>query len=141
MLSGLIYCGVCGAAMVGNRKFSGRSKLKYVTYRCNHRDRTKGCTNKEIRREYIENYVVDQLHKNLLCEEAIPELVVRLNEYIEQNEDESMNEIPVIRESSLRKSISRFRILSMLFLRVLLMHHFCPKWRTWNITKPVWKCG
>lgn len=37
LLSGLIYCGKCGGAMVGNRRYSGRNKDLYVTYECSTR--------------------------------------------------------------------------------------------------------
>jgi len=33
LLSGLINCGDCNGAMVGNRKFAGRNKTLYVTER------------------------------------------------------------------------------------------------------------
>lgn len=63
--------------MMGN----GRNKLKYVTYRCGNRDRTKECRNKELRREYIEGYVIHELEQRILNEESFPHLVRQLNEY------------------------------------------------------------
>ncbi|WP_179086302.1 MULTISPECIES: recombinase family protein [Paenibacillus] len=87
LLSGLIVCGEClknvgtPYSMMGNTKFSGRNKLKYVTYRCGNRDRTKECNNPELRREYIENYVISQLQEKIFNEEAIPLLAKQLNDY------------------------------------------------------------
>ncbi|EIW19597.1 MULTISPECIES: recombinase family protein [Pelosinus] len=87
LLSGLIVCGEClkregkTHSMMGNVKHSGRAKTKHVTYRCANRDRTKQCDNKELRREYIENYVLTQLEKNIFSEKAIPFLVKKLNDY------------------------------------------------------------
>ncbi|WP_246066949.1 recombinase family protein [Paenibacillus koleovorans] len=66
LLSGLTICGGClkklgqEFSMMGNVKYCGRNKLKYVTYRCGNRDRTKECKNKELRREYIESYVLHE---------------------------------------------------------------------------------
>ena len=55
-LGSFIRCGYCGRAMYGNRRYSGRNKNLYVTYRCpTHKDR---CNNKEINRGYIEAYVL-----------------------------------------------------------------------------------
>ena len=87
LLSGLIVCGEClkregtEYSMMGNCKYSGRSKIKHVTYRCANRVNRNSCDNKEIRREYIENYVLDQLEKNIFSEKAIPVLVRKLNDY------------------------------------------------------------
>ncbi|MDN4080083.1 recombinase zinc beta ribbon domain-containing protein [Paenibacillus polymyxa] len=67
--------------MMGNTKYSGRSKLKYVTYRCGNRDRTKACKNPELRREYIEAYVLAQLQEKIFYDQAIPVLAKQLNEY------------------------------------------------------------
>lgn len=88
LLSGLIYCGDCEKkhdkefSMVGNVKYCGRNKNKYVTYRCGNKDRTKDCAGKEIRREYIENYVIDQLEANIFSESAIPVLVDQVHKQI-----------------------------------------------------------
>ncbi|MEK5507339.1 recombinase family protein [Paenibacillus sp. FSL P4-0113] len=92
LLSGLIVCGEClknvgiQYAMMGNTKYSGRSKLKYVTYRCGNRDRTKACKNPELRREYIEAYVLAQLQEKIFNDEAIPLLAKQLNEYQKSKE-------------------------------------------------------
>lgn len=87
LLSGLVVCGEClknvgtQYAMMGNTKFSGRNKLKYVTYRCGNRDRSKACHNPELRREYIENYVLSQLQEKIFNNKAIPVLAKQLNDY------------------------------------------------------------
>lgn len=81
LLSGLIFCGECGLAMQGNHRRGNDKRPKYISYRCGHRDRTKQCNNKEIRREYIEMYVLDQLEQHLFNEAAIPRLLKMLNEY------------------------------------------------------------
>jgi len=56
LLSGKIFCGECGFTMGGNKKLSGRSKSTHITYRCLGRKNKHICTNKEIRREYIDMY-------------------------------------------------------------------------------------
>jgi len=63
LLSGKIECGECGSAYCGARKFSGRNKTLYVTYKCNKKDRQSSriCGNSDIRREYIESFVLDRI--------------------------------------------------------------------------------
>jgi len=102
LLEGIIFCGECGHAMVGNRRFSGRNKKKYVTYRCGNRDRTKSCSNKEIRREYIEKYVIEQLHKNIFCDEAIPILVQELTQCIAESDSQSKQDLSVLNKELLK---------------------------------------
>ncbi|MFF2157804.1 hypothetical protein ACFVVQ_21140 [Paenibacillus chitinolyticus] len=87
LLRGLIVCdeslervGI-RYSMMGNIKFSGRNKLKYVTYRCGNSDRTKEWNNPEIRREYIESYIISQWQEKIFNEEAIPLLAKQLNDY------------------------------------------------------------
>lgn len=91
LLSGLIYCGECGHAMQGNSRISGRSKERYISYRCGHKDRAKPCQNKEIRREYIEAFVLSELQKKLFNDDVIPQLTSKLNAHLAAN-DETRNE-------------------------------------------------
>ena len=82
LLAGKIFC-TCGSKMSGNRRFSGRSKLKYLTYRCTKRNQ-KGptsCTAKEIRKEYLEDWVIDELLTNVLSKDMLPVILKKLNDY------------------------------------------------------------
>ncbi|MEM1485549.1 recombinase family protein [Oscillospiraceae bacterium PP1C4] len=85
LLSGLIYCGECGYAMHGNARYPAPDRPKLVTYRCSHRDNNLSCNNKEIKRDDVENFVIDQLQKYMFNDEIIPKLTKNLNEYITQN--------------------------------------------------------
>jgi len=105
LLSGLIVCGEClkregkAYSMMGNVKHSGRDKIKHVTYRCANRDRTKQCDNKELRREYIENYVLTELEKNIFSEKAIPFLVKKLNNYQETVCSDQAKELAYLKDT------------------------------------------
>lgn len=87
LLSGLIVCGEClknhghDFAMMGNSRSIGRNKMKYVSYRCGNRDNKKNCDNTELRREYIENFVISELHSKIFNDDVIPYLVEQLNDY------------------------------------------------------------
>lgn len=105
LLSGLIYCGHCEKiygqkfSMVGSVKYCGRNKTKYVTYRCGNKDRSKSCASKEIRREYIENYVLEQLETSIFCEDAIPSLVDRVQKHIKKLDVDIENEMKQIQKN------------------------------------------
>ena len=76
LLSGLVRCS-CGSSMQGNRRKAKtrqnpnwKPKPTYVSYRCGFR-KTKDkalCNNLEIRKEYLEIYVVDEVQKLLSIE-------------------------------------------------------------------------
>lgn len=84
LLSGLIYCGECGHAMHGNGRYPAPDRPKVITYKCNHRDNNLNCTNKEIRRDIVENFVIDQLQKYLFNDDMIPQITSELNDYIQK---------------------------------------------------------
>ena len=55
LLTGKLVCDVCGKRMIGNLRFSGRSKTRLATYRCNtHRAM---CNNKELNKDYLDAYM------------------------------------------------------------------------------------
>lgn len=81
LLSGLIFCGKCGGAMVGNRRYSGRNKSLYITYECSTRKRKKTCDGKDIGKDFVENTVINYLERNVFSLEAIEKLVAKISEY------------------------------------------------------------
>ena len=81
ILSGMIFCGECGQPMFGNFRKGGRHKLPYASYRCGNRKSHKGCCNKEIRREYVEDFVLESLQKVLFAPKASKQIVKLMKEY------------------------------------------------------------
>jgi len=81
LLSGKIYCGKCGGAMVGNRRRAGRNKDIYASYECSTRKRAKTCDMKEIEKGFVENAVIEQLETDILSPEAIEKLIVIISDY------------------------------------------------------------
>lgn len=86
LLSGLIFCGECGHTMQGNSRISGRSKERYISYRCGQKDRGIKCNNKEVRREYIEAFVLSELQNKLFNDNVIPVLTEKLNAHLATND-------------------------------------------------------
>ncbi len=88
LLSGKIFCGECGFSMCGDKRHAGRNKNLLVTYRCVGRKNKHTCQNKEIRREYIEAYVLETLSEYLFNEKLISKIVEAYHAYqLETNAD------------------------------------------------------
>ena len=81
LLSGKVYCRECGKAMVGNSRHSGRSKLLHVTYRCPSRKYC--CCNKEINRDYLEDYVRELIESQILNAAALKKLQRKVEKHAE----------------------------------------------------------
>ncbi len=81
LLSRKVICGECGRVYTGNRKNSGRKKTLHVTYACTGRKSRNGCENKEIRREYLETFVMEKLAEYLFDETLIPKICAAYGEY------------------------------------------------------------
>ena len=104
LLSGKIICGTCGRAYCGSRRKSGRNKNLIVSYCCNTRQR-KGrevCDNKEIRREYIEALILDELARNIFDDSLFPVIAEYFNEYNAQKHEHSRKALEVARKTVTR---------------------------------------
>lgn len=81
LLSGLIVCAECGQHYQGNSR-KGGSGTVYSSYRCGKKQNHKiGCNNKEIEKNKLENFVIEQLQNYLFSDEAINEIAHQVNEY------------------------------------------------------------
>lgn len=94
LLAGIVKCS-CGSAMHGNRRRAKRitslglkEKPEYVSYRCGCRKNKSSmvCDNPEIRKEYLEEYVLTELEKIVLNDNVIDELSKKVNEYLSEEE-------------------------------------------------------
>lgn len=55
MLTGKVFCGVCGKRIQGNLRFSGERKNQMATYHCTMFRKIYG--NKENKKDYLDVYV------------------------------------------------------------------------------------
>jgi site-specific DNA recombinase len=92
LLTGLIRCGECGSAMYGKSHIDGRHGREYLSYACSGRKYKKICHNQEIRKEYIESYVLKQLQVNLFSEHSIKKLSSMLSDYNKRLKEKSDTE-------------------------------------------------
>jgi site-specific DNA recombinase len=114
LLSSKIVCGECGYAMAGCRQYSGRNKNLRVTYRCMGRKNKHVCKIKDIRKEYIEAFVLEKLSEYVFNDSLVKKIANRAKEFLAaSNEDEmSKRESIMKRISTLNKEIDNLVILA-----------------------------
>ena len=100
LLSGKVFCGICGNTYCGNRQ-NNRQGYLYITYRCNTRSRKGGqaCSNKEINRDKLEKYVLKLLSDVLFDEKRIPAIIEEYNKAAVDNLDSGREERKAIKKS------------------------------------------
>ena len=82
LLSGLIYCGECGAKFHGtHRRGGGRP---YNVYRCNKQSNQMKCGCREIKAEFLENFVIDSLTEHFFANGACDGIKTQVNEKISE---------------------------------------------------------
>ncbi len=84
-LSGKIFCGNCGAALVGDCGTS-RHGTKHFYYSCAKRKKTRSCVKKSEKKDFIEWYLCEQTALYLLTEKNIEKIA---NKVVELAEKES----------------------------------------------------
>lgn len=95
LLSGIIRCGECGYAMHGNKRPSGIDG-EYISYRCGCKKSKNLCTNSEIRREPLEEYILSELERRLLSDEVIPEIVKHVNAKLVREEKQEEDRLQAL---------------------------------------------
>ncbi len=85
LLQGLIRCGDCGSMYQGNRRKSGKGNI-YISYRCSCKQNKMQCSNKEIKRDAVEGYILYELENQILNPDNVPEFVNKVNEQINENQ-------------------------------------------------------
>ena len=89
LLTGIIRCGECGHAMQGNKR-KDKYGNDYISYRCGCRKQKRDCKNREIKRDYLETFILQELEKNILNDNAIPALSKALNEKLKVSNDNNV---------------------------------------------------
>lgn len=94
ILSGLMRCKNCNAAMIGHAVKSG----KFFYYMCgNARRRGRGlCTTPLLPKDKIENFVVDKIKRYILTEENLEDVIRVTNEELSQQCHDELDRIDII---------------------------------------------
>lgn len=89
LLTGLIECGECHYAYVGDHTNARGNRAARTLYRCIGEKRYKVCKNKPVKKDEVESLVLDELDR-LFSTANIDEIVNQLYDYLEQK----INELP-----------------------------------------------
>lgn len=86
LLSGKIFCGECGSPYSGNKRKASSTHPEYISYRCSKQNGKKKCNNKEIRKELVEDMVLNKLSDIIFDNNIIPKILDNVNEFIVDKE-------------------------------------------------------
>lgn len=90
LLSGLIYCGDCGAKYCGSTSTKNKAGVTYKTgyYTCANRNKIGKCKNHIIRQDDIEEYVFKALIEKILNGNSVDSLIQKIQiEYNKMSDD------------------------------------------------------
>ena len=90
LLTTRLFCGKCGAMMTGVIGTSHTAR-QYRYYKCNHAKQSK-CDKKSVRKEWLEELVLDEIKELLASDEVIEELADRVYE-LQLQEDSAESSI------------------------------------------------
>lgn len=88
LLTGIIKCGECGYAMQGNKR-KDKYNNDYISYRCGCRKQKRDCTNREIKRDLLEDFILKELEDKVLSDDKIPFIAKELNNKLQKNKVEN----------------------------------------------------
>ena len=131
LLSGLLRCGVCGRAYIGQKAKGG----KFAYYICGtlYRDGAGTCEARYLNATRVEDFIVEKIRERILTEETIVELVTLVAEEIDALAGELAGRVKVIEGEleDVRKRLERLYealetsdlTLEVLSPRILSLRH------------------
>lgn len=92
LLTGMIYCGYCGEHLVGETGTSHvKAKTCFYYYKCNTlKRRTGNCIKETVRKDYIEELIIDTINKTILQSKYIEVLAKKMVEVFNKNVKEDL---------------------------------------------------
>ncbi len=107
LLSGLLKCGVCGRAYIGQKAKGGQ----FAYYICGtlYRDGAGTCEARYLNAPRVEDFIVEKIRERILTEETIVELVTLVTEEIDAMAGELAGRVEVIEGelADVRKRLGR----------------------------------
>lgn len=105
LLSGKLYCGKCDSGMVGESG-TGNHGEKHYYYTCANKKRFKTCDKKTVKKDWLENLVVEETVKNILQPDRIKYIAKKCIE-IQSNTSTISSELEMLKKqlSETKKSI------------------------------------
>ena len=94
LLTTKLFCGKCECLMVGESGTSGSKKKVHRYYKCVSVKYHRGCNKKSVRKEWIENLVIEQIQKVILNDK----LIENLAETIYKLQGAESSALPILRK-------------------------------------------
>jgi site-specific DNA recombinase len=92
LLTGKIYCGICGSAMTGEVRHT--KDHFYAYYRCNRGKRQKDCTQHSIPKDLVEKSVIEQINNKIFSARNIDSICKRIfTSYKDTNHDSQITSL------------------------------------------------
>ena len=106
LLTGKLFCGKCGSAMIG-KSGTSRSGNKHCYYGCWNRHNGKGCDKQNVRQDYIESLVLTKIHEILHNPEIFQLIIDKTWEfYLKQDTDQTELQSMQMELSNVEKGIT-----------------------------------
>lgn len=81
LLSGKIVCGECGSTYAGNARRADKKNPLYISYSCTKKNGTRTCHNPGIKRDELEEVVLNHLSEKVFNKEVLPKILEGYNEF------------------------------------------------------------
>ena len=114
LLKGKIFCGLCGTPYAGNRKISGKGSVSFY-YSCNRPKALGKCSNRSVRKDIIEQFVLNKLAEYVFSDSIIPGIVAAYNTYLKNRNGSQAQRITELK-SELRKTESKAESIAELLI-------------------------
>ena len=103
LLTGMVFCGLCGHRYCGDSMQTGGEKNRSVigTYFCNNRKNhgAHACSNSNIHQEPLEELVLQKIEEIVFDESRIPGIVQAYRELCQQEDGEDKEKIRTLRQN------------------------------------------
>ena len=114
LLKGKIFCGLCGTPYAGNRKISGKGSVSFY-YSCNRPKALGKCSNRSVRKDIIEQFVLNKLAEYVFSDSIIPGIVAAYNTYLKNRNGSQAQRITELK-GELRKTESKAESIAELLI-------------------------
>ncbi len=105
ILTGKMFCGICGSPMIGDHGCSQNSG-KYYYYSCGKKRLKRACPKKSIRKDWIEGFIVEQTRLHVLQDDVIDRIADAVVDFQKKEQKSSLLPSLEQRLSEIRKSIA-----------------------------------
>ena len=101
LLTGLVFCGLCGHRYCGDSMQTGKDRKVVGTYACNNRNNhgARICRNQNVRQQPLEELVLRKIEETVFDESRIPDIVRAYRELSQQEEGEDKDKIRTLRQN------------------------------------------